>query len=727
MLRVCTYLMAVMALWGLLGCGDDAARDATSTENAGGGGPGGGGETGGGGAGGAQPSAAELALPKTLALPYVNALDGAVSGTFAVTNVGGLVAEGPDGDVLAWTLSGDPRLSLEAAPEQLEPGEEGSVVLSFGGASEESIASATLSVTVGEMVYEAAVFGVAGDPSIELGSWETVQLPGGEACGEGLTIALPKAPFPHASAGYTDDTVYVFVPDRMRDLGSQDVVVHFHGHNTDVAETLWEHQYAEHFCASGVNGILVVPQGPVQAASGNFGKLMDPGGLAALLQQVLVVLYREESIVSPLSNELVLTAHSGGYAAVATNLDVAVNALMVSRVHLYDAVYAYASTFAAFVAGGGVLRSNYTPTGGTDDNNLALVDMIEQSGVAVITEPTQRALRDAPAVIYAAPTSHNGATRIDAAFADHLRFGLSRHRLGPRVELREAWVDGDTASLSWWSPFDEQLLGFAIEVSDDGGASWTVATEVAATEASASFAFSGAARVRVLPRIADLLDDEVVGSDVYRLASEPDILIVDGFDRILDGSFGGLTHDFSAIVGEAAGPVATVSNEALTEDGVSLTSWPRVIWLVGDESTADRTLTIAEQQILLDYVDGGGALVVSGSEVAFDLSGDAFLAVVFGATLLADDSASYTVAGTGPLASLPVTSYASAGSPYPEDYPDALGPIGFGEPLLLYGTDDPAAVGIASRAALIGFPLELVDDPGKRAALVTALLGFVSP
>jgi hypothetical protein len=35
--------------------------------------------------------------------------------------------------------------------------------------------------------------------------------------------------------------------------------------------------------------------------------------------------------------------------------------------------------------------------------------------------------------------------------------------------------------------------------------------------------------------------------------------------RSIDGSFGGLTHDFSAVVGEAAGAVASVSNEAMIQ------------------------------------------------------------------------------------------------------------------------------------------------------------------
>jgi hypothetical protein len=739
---LCQHLAAVLctALCLVAGaCSDDASGDGngdgdTGSDSDTSGETDTGGETGNGAAeevGGAAKGPADLVLPNTLALPYVDAGAGGTMAAFQVVNLGERVAEGPGGSELSWSLDGDDSLSLVEAPSRVEPGAEETVVLAFAGADDETIASATLSVEVGNDNPSAAVFAVAGDSALPAGQWETVELPGGHGCGRGLTIELPTAPFPHPSASYTDDRVRIFVPDDLRDVGLQDLVVHFHGHSTDLDETLADHRYEQHMCASGTNGVLVVPQGPVQTASSNFGKLMDPGGLAALVQQVMVVLYREGSIVSPQLGELVLTAHSGGYVAVATNLDPAVNELPVSQVHLYDAIYALESSFVGYVEAGGVLRSNYTPFGGTVDNNQQVIATLEQAGVPVVTEPTQRALRDEPVIIYAADTTHTGATRIDGAFGEQLRFALPHHRRGPRVELREAWVADGVAEVRWFSPHDTQLTGFAVLTSEGGG--WTVAAEVSANEDHATFPFSGAARVRVVPQLADLAQEEVLGSDVYRLAEQPQTLVVDGFDRLIDGSYGGLTHDFSALVGEAAGAVATVSNEALTEDGFDLTPWPRTIWLLGDESTADHSLTALEQQVVSDYLAAGGTLIMSGSEVAFELDGSnagaALLLDVFGATYVADDSDSHGAIGTGALMSLGGISFAGPGAPYDEDYPDVLAGGDAGELLLLYENDngDGAAVGIASQAALVGFPLELIDGEDDRAASIGALLEFVSP
>jgi hypothetical protein len=120
--------------------------------------------------------------------------------------------------------------------------------------------------------------------------------------------------------------------------------------------------------------------------------------------------------------------------------------------------------------------------------------------------------------------------------------------------------------------------------------------------------------------------------------------------------------------------------------------------------------------------------VVSGSEVGWELSqtqaGAAFLDKGFGAKFLADDSASYAVTGEGALAGFATFTYGGPKAPYAEDYPDAL-KIGTGGSVVLrYGSGQAAAVGIAGKGVLVGFPLELVDDPATRAALVAKLVKF---
>jgi hypothetical protein len=661
-------------------------------------------------------------LPSIVDLPYVVAGEGGSTRVIEVKNTGDLPL-----DLLSWSLEGDAALSFSGAPPSLAAGQSALLTFTFAGASDETIAEASLTVSSPSASALVPVFAVAGDPELGAGSFEPIEGAGAVIVGEGLTVDMPRAPYPDGASPFDDPSVHVFLPEGYRDRGAHDVIVHFHGHNATLEETLLSHRYRQHVFASGANAVLVVPQGPISAASGDFGKLMSPGGLAALLDEVFVLLYREGKIAAPRLGELVLTSHSGGYQAVAYNLGLASGAPPALQVNLFDSLYGYEATYESFALGGGLFRSNYTQNGGTVDNNQAVVAWLGAKGKPPVEEASQRAFRDAPAVIYFADSSHNGSTRIDGAYGEQLRFGLPHSRRGPRIELRAAVAKGGVAEVHWLAPVDEDVSGFLVETSEDG-VSYVKAALAGPSDDHATFPLaSGGVRVRVRAVIEGLSDTQ--SSDVYRVDAQPKILVVDGFDRVLDGSFGGLAHDFSAIVGESAGPVATISNEALLEDGFDLSSWPTVLWLLGDESTGDHTFSSDERDLVIDYVDAGGALVVSGSEVGWDLDGSAagnfFLSHCFGAQLASDDSNAYTVLGQGALAGLGPFGYGGPSAAYPENSPDAFATTGLGEVVLRYGNMMNAGVGIPGKAVLVGFPLELVDQAADRKALLQKLFTFV--
>jgi hypothetical protein len=526
---------------------------------------------------------------------------------------------------------------------------------------------------------------------------------------------MPTAPYPAPGGQWTDDRVHLFVPTGFRDRDRQDVVLHFHGYNTTIDDTVPAHLYREHIYASGANVVLAVPQGPVNAASGDFGKLAEPDGTGDFLQEVLIVLYRAGVIVRPVLGQVALTSHSGGYEAVAQNIEGA------EQVNLFDSLYGDVSTYQAYAEGGGRLRSNYTAAGGTDVNNQTLA-----AALAAADAPTQTNLRDGDAVIYFTPATHVGSTRDDGAYGEMLRWGWPHSRRGPRIELRTVTETADQATATWFAPIDEDVTGFRVETSQDG-ARWHQAAEVGASATSATFALdSGGAWVRVAPVVMGLLDVDVQPSDAYRVAPGADVLVVDGFDRVLDGSWGGLSHDFAARVGQAAGPVDTVSNEAITEGGFDLSPYRAVIWLLGDESSDDHPFSAAEQAAIDAYLAAGGAIIVSGSEVAY-AAGGAWLTGATGATFASDDADSNTAHGVGALAAVPDFAFGDGAAPYLEEYPDVLGTDTGAVALLAYATGANAAVGVAGKGALVGFPLETIDAPADLASVVGELLAFVAP
>jgi hypothetical protein len=172
----------------------------------------------------------------------------------------------------------------------------------------------------------------------------------------------------------------------------------------------------------------------------------------------------------------------------------------------------------------------------------------------------------------------------------------------------------------------------------------------------------------------------------------------------------------------------TAADERLAD--LDLAAYDLVIWVAGEESTADETFTHTQQDLLRSWVGHGGALWVSGSEVLWDLDyrGDdqdqAFANEVLGATMQADDAGTWEVDGAGLLEGLVLDFGEEHGAPYPADYPDVL--EGEGTPLATYPGVGHAAL-LTGSVALFGFPFECIGDPDTRAEVATRLLPELVP
>ncbi len=665
----------------------------------------------------------DLAVPTTLAIPWVAKGAGPSSLTVDIDNRGVWVA-------ITVAVLDAADIRVQGAPVSVGAGESLQFTLRFDGAAAATVRQARLRIDAtpqgaGAIAtrYEATVFAVAGN-ALPTASW-TALAAGTTAYGRSATVRLASAPFPDDSGSWTDDSVNVFVPSDYIDRGPVHYVVHFHGHGTTLTSTLPYHKYREQLWASGVNAVLVTPQGPVNAASGNFGKLMREGNLALLLRDVTSILYRDRLIQTPLTGDVTLTEHSGGYQAVAANLDAAFDAGLVLAAHLFDGLYASSAAYEAFARVGGFLRSNHTASGGTRSNNTTLLAALGNLASATATGTT---LRDKTAVIWPTIAAHNDATWWNQAFSEALRWGSFSARRGPRIELRTAIANAGTAMVTWLSPDDDWTTAHLVETSL-GGTEWTVVARVDPATQRATFALPGdtGVYVRVVPEVEDVAAEDVLPSRSAYVHNGSPILVVDGFDRIFGGSWTDLRHDHAARVARF-GQAATASNEAVAEGEVDLTDFPVVIWMVGDESVSDQTFDATERAIAAAYLDAGGALIVSGSEVAYELrnTGATFLTSL-GAIYAADDSNQNAVKGVGPLGAVASFAFGTSASPYIEDFPDVLTTASGATIILRYGNDMVAGVGRAGKSAVLGFPLETIESDVALTTLIDALITFVAP
>jgi hypothetical protein len=173
-------------------------------------------------------------------------------------------------------------------------------------------------------------------------------------------------------------------------------------------------------------------------------------------------------------------------------------------------------------------------------------------------------------------------------------------------------------------------------------------------------------------------------------------------------------------------PFDAVEASVVESGQVALASYGAVDWILGEESTLDETFNETEQQHVADYLDGGGKLLVSGAEIAWDLDAqgsesDRNFCAQYLKVLLGQDDAGTQSLDTGVAFS----------SSYHVDFPDAFVPQDNATLLWEYSTGTVAAVSWtgAFSVVTVGFPLESVGDLDARSTLMSdamQALGFDS-
>lgn len=229
--------------------------------------------------------------------------------------------------------------------------------------------------------------------------------------------------------------------------------------------------------------------------------------------------------------------------------------------------------------------------------------------------------------------------------------------------------------------------------------------------------------------------------------SSEKVLIVDGFNRYGgSGSYTYPNHNFSAYYGN---PLAqngikfeTVSNSLVTSSN-QLASYKYVIWFLGDESTADETFSSTEQNIIKTFLDNGGSLFVTGSEVAWDLdfngtvSDKNFFNNYLKASYLADNPTPNIPFASGTAGSIFDNLSINFGQTYPEDYPDVIAPINGSTAVMQYNSNQIAAVSYVGnfpngtnigKLIYVGFPIETIaSDSIRKEILIRAHTFFTTP
>lgn len=215
------------------------------------------------------------------------------------------------------------------------------------------------------------------------------------------------------------------------------------------------------------------------------------------------------------------------------------------------------------------------------------------------------------------------------------------------------------------------------------------------------------------------------------------VIVIDGNERWLSDpapenglrtAHGFLTQYLSPLTGYR---VESATNRSL--DALQPPPRSTLLFSLGEEARSTEAMSAAERAWLDGHLTRGGAAIVAGSEFVWDLAtnvegGAAYLDRVFGVALV-DDSAGNTAACLParegePAPNRPRCAHFWTPGAMKIEFPDALQATR-GESCMRYGGMRTDACVVHGRAAVVGFPLESIDAPQAREAVVRRLLQLV--
>jgi hypothetical protein len=232
-------------------------------------------------------------------------------------------------------------------------------------------------------------------------------------------------------------------------------------------------------------------------------------------------------------------------------------------------------------------------------------------------------------------------------------------------------------------------------------------------------------------------------------AQSADVIIVNGFDRTSTGNTYNFIRQHALAFQFNNRPIHSATNEAITSGLISLNDYSITDYILGEESTADETFNNDEQVFLMNYVQHGGKLFISGSEIAWDLdykgsqSDKDFYRNYLKAEYVYDapnnqSNLFYSVSNTPTQIFSEISDFSfdnGNNGTYNVDYPDVIKAFGGSSPCMYY-TGFPeqfAAIcyeGIAPtgsnnyKLVNMGFPFETIYPESIRNSIMQKILAF---
>jgi N-acetylmuramoyl-L-alanine amidase len=176
-------------------------------------------------------------------------------------------------------------------------------------------------------------------------------------------------------------------------------------------------------------------------------------------------------------------------------------------------------------------------------------------------------------------------------------------------------------------------------------------------------------------------------------------------------------------------PFDSALHAAVSNSAIGLNAYTIADWLAGEEQAPFTSLNTNDQNALISFLNNGGALFISGSEIGYELQGTPFYANTLHASFVADSANTYAMnpqAG-GIFAGLGTINFDDGThGTYNVDYADVFNPINDSSTALVYNTGGPAAIqfaaGPCTRLVYSGVPFETIYPAATRRAAMSRII-----
>lgn len=211
----------------------------------------------------------------------------------------------------------------------------------------------------------------------------------------------------------------------------------------------------------------------------------------------------------------------------------------------------------------------------------------------------------------------------------------------------------------------------------------------------------------------------------------------DAWIQTIDNDFAHAVEHAQALMGVTHADVYFdgALGSAVEAGAVSLDGYRVVDFAAGKNSTEHGAVSRPMQTLLRSYVDAGGALIVSGEEIAWHLGNrpdgpedGLFFSEILGARYVADSANAYDMTGVsgGAFDGVEARFDDGSGGVFEVFYPDVIAPVGSATTALTW-PDGRAAAVLNGRVLYVGSSLGAIVPVSARAAFYDRALQVVDP